>query len=134
MRRWFEDMSFFVSIAAALFVLGSGFVLADLQSLSLLQWTGIEVPNVQRGGNAYYSFNGVEYLMDVPLRAARQETLPSTVYLDPADPSHATFSRPLTKWIEAVVVVGPYTTSAMVLAFGFARRSRRRRTRTTVKA
>ena len=134
LRRWFADMSSFAAIAAALFVLGSGFVLADLQSPSLLQWTGTEVPNVQSGGIAYYSFHGVEYTMDVPLRAASQGPMPSTVYLDPADPSHATFSRPLTKWIEALVVVGPYATSALVLAFGFARRSRRSHKRTTVKA
>jgi hypothetical protein len=39
------------------------------------------------------------------------------------------------QWIEAVVVVvGPYTTSALVLAFGFARRPRRRHQRTTVNA
>jgi len=134
LRRWFEDMSVFAWIAAALFVLGSGFVLADLQSASLLQWTGIEVPNVQSGGIAYYSFHGVEYTMDVPLRALGQGPMPSTVYLDPADPSHATFSRPLTKWIEATVVLGSYATSALVLAFGFARRSRRRHVRTTVTA
>ena len=134
LRRWFEDMSVFAWIAAALFVLGSGFVLADLQSASLLQWTGTEVPNVQSGGIAYYSFHGVEYTMDVPLRALGQGPMPSTVYLDPADPSHATFSRPLTKWIEATVVLGSYATSALVLAFGFARRSRRRHVRTTVTA
>jgi hypothetical protein len=134
LRRWFADMSFFAAIAAALFVLGSGFVLADLQSPSLLQWTGTEVPNVQSGGIACYSFHGVKYTMDVPLRALGQGPMPSTVYLDPADPSHATFSRPLTKWIEAVVVVGSYATSALVLAFGFARRSRRSHKGTTVNA
>jgi len=134
LRRWFADMGLFAAMAAALFVLGSGFVLADLQSPSLLQWTGIEVPNVQSGGIAYYSFNGVEYTMNVPLRALGQGPMPSTVYLDPADPSHATFSRPVTKWIEAVVVVGSYAASALVLAFGFARRSRRSHKRTTAHA
>lgn len=134
LRRWFADMSTFVAIAAALFVLGSGFVLADLQSPSLLQWTGSEVPNVQSGGIAYYSFQGVEYTMNVPSRAAAAGPMPSTVYLDPADPSHATFSRPVTKWVEALVVVGPYATSVLVLAFGFARRSRLSHKSATVKA
>ncbi|MHB1474195.1 MAG: hypothetical protein ACYDDU_08765 [Dermatophilaceae bacterium] len=126
LRRWFADMSVFAAIAVALFVFGSGFVLADLQSASLLQWTGTEVPDVQSGGIAYYSFHGVEYTMDVPMRALGQSPMPSTVYLDPGDPSHAMFSRPLTKWIEAVVVLGSYAASALVLAFGFARRSQRR--------
>ena len=134
LRRWFADMSVFGAIAAALFLLGSGFVLADLQSPSLLQWTGTEVPNVQSGGIAYYSFHGVEYTMDIPMRALGQGPMPSTVYLDPADPSHATFSRPLTKWIEAMVVLGSYATSALVLLFGFLRRSRRSHKRATVKA
>ena len=129
LRRWFEDMSPYTWFAAALFVLGSAFILADLQSPSLLQWTGTQVPDVQSGGIAYYSFRGVEYTLDLPVRAPGQSAMPGTVVLDPADPSQAVFARPLSKWIEATVVVGPYATSLMVLAFGFARRSRRRRLR-----
>jgi hypothetical protein len=127
--RWFEDMSTYTWFAAALFVLGSAFILADLQSPSLLQWSGTQVPDVQSGGIAYYSFRGVEYTLDLPVRAPEQSAMPGTVVLDPADPSQAVFARPLSKWIEATVVVGPYATSLMVLAFGFARRSRRRRLR-----
>jgi hypothetical protein len=122
-------MSPYTWFAAALFVLGSGFILADLQSPSLLQWTGTQAPDVQSGGIAYYSFRGVEYTLDLPIRAPGQSAMPNTVVLDPADPSHAMFARPLSKWIEATVVVGPYATSLLVLAFGFARRSRRRRLR-----
>src|SRR5450631_2730169 len=122
-------MSPYAWFAAALFVLGSAFILADLQSPSLLQWTGTQVPDVQSGGIAYYSFHGVEYTLDLPMRAPGQSAMPSTVVLDPGNPSQALFSRPLSKWIEATVVVGPYATSLMVLAFGFTRRSRRRRLR-----
>ena len=131
LRRWFEDMSTYTWFAAALFVLGSGFILADLQSPSLLQWTGTQVADVQSGGIAY-SFKGVEYTLDLPVRAPGQSAMPSTVVLDPENPSQAMFSRPLSKWIEATVVVGPYATSLLVLAFGFARRSRRRRLRATL--
>ena len=120
-------MSPYTWFAAALFMLGSAFILADLQSPSLLQWTGTQVPDVQSGGIAYYSFRGVEYTLDLPVRAPGQSAMPGTVVLDPADPSQAVFARPLSKWIEATVVVGPYATSLLVLAFGFARRSRRRR-------
>ena len=130
--RWFEDMSTYTWFAAALFVLGSGFILADLQSPSLLQWTGTQVADVQKGGIAYYSFKGVEYTLDLPVRAPGQSAMPSTVVLDPENPSQAMFSRPLSKWIEATLVVGPYVTSLLVLAFGFARRSRRRRLRATL--
>ena len=129
LRRWFEDMSTYTWFAAALFVLGSAFILADLQSPSLLQWTGTQVPDVQSGGIAYYSFRGVEYTLDLPVRAPGQSAMPGTVVLDPADPSQAIFARPLSKWIDATVVLGPYATSVLVLAFGFARRSRRRRLR-----
>jgi hypothetical protein len=129
LRRWFEDMSPYTWFAAALFVLGSAFILADLQSPSLLQWTGTQVPNVQSGGIAYYSFRGVEYTLDLPVRAPGHSAMPGTVVLDPADPSQAIFARPLSKWIDATLVLGPYATSVLVLAFGFARRSRRRRLR-----
>ena len=122
-------MSPYTWFAAALFVLGSGFILADLQSPSLLQWTGTQVPDVQSGGIAYYSFRGVEYTLDLPVRAPGQPAMPGTVVLDPADPSQAIFARPLSKWIDATLVLGPYATSVLVLAFGFARRSRRRRLR-----
>jgi hypothetical protein len=122
-------MSPYTWLAAALFVLGSGFILADLQSPSLLQWTGTQVPDVQSGGIAYYSFRGVEYTLDLPVRAPGQSAMPGTVVLDPADPSQAIFARPLSKWIDATPVLGLYATSVLVLAFGFARRSRRRRLR-----
>jgi hypothetical protein len=125
-------MSPYTWFAAALFVLGSGFILADLQSPSLLQWTGTQVPDVQSGGIAYYSFRGVEYTLDLPVRAPGQSAMPGTVVLDPADPSQAIFARPLSKWIDATLVLGPYATSVLVLAFGFARRSRRRRLRARI--
>jgi hypothetical protein len=130
LRRWFADMSLFAWIAAALFVLGTGFVLADLQSPSLLQWTGTEVSAVQSGGITYYSFHGVQYTISGPL--LQQSS--TTVYLDPTDPSIAMFSRPWTKWIEAVAVLGSYATSALALAFGFARRSRRSQRKARVNA
>ena len=78
--------------------------------------------------------HGVEHTMDVPIRALGQSLMPGTAYLDPGDPSPVTFSRPLTKWIEAVVVLGSHATSALLLEFGFARRSRRSHRRARVNA
>ena len=64
-----------------------------------------------------------------PVRAPGQPAMPGTVVLGPSNPSQAMFSRPLSKWIEASVVVGPCLTALLVLGFGFARRSRRRHCR-----
>lgn len=125
LRQWFEDTGLFTGFAVALFVFGSLFVLAEVQSPSMLQWTGTGVHASQSGGIAFYSFQGQTYTLDVPTPAA----FSSTVYFDPADPSTAMFSNTLTRWTEAATVAGPYAAAALLLALGFARRSRRRRLR-----
>lgn len=124
-RQWFEDTGAFTALAIALLVLGSLFVLAEVQSPSMLQWTGTGVHASQSGGIAFYSFQGQTYTLDVPTPAA----FSSTVYIDPADPSTAMFSNTLTRLTEAATVAGPYVAAALLLALGFARRSRRRRLR-----
>lgn len=126
-NRGCEDLGAFIGGAAALLVLGSLFLLADLQSPSLLQWTGTPVPAVERGGIAYYSFHGQNYTLNVP----SPNTSTSTVYLDPANPSDAMFSRPVTRWTEFAGVAGPYASAVLLLILGVARRSRRRRRRLT---
>lgn len=122
-HRLFEDLGAFTAGAVALFLLGSLLLLAAVQSPTMLQWTGNAVHDVQSGGIAYYSFQGQSYTLNVPSPAAWS----STVYLDPADPSNAIFGNPVTRWSDIVLVGGPYTASALLLALGFARRSRRRR-------
>ena len=124
-RQWFEDTGAFTGFAVALLVLGSLFVLAEVQSPSMLQWNGTGVHASQSGGIAFYSFQGQTYTLDVPTPAA----FSSTVYIDPADPSTAMFSNTLTRSTEAATVAGPYAAAALLLALGFARRSRRRRLR-----
>ena len=122
-HRWFEDMGVFFAGAAALLVLGSLFLFAAVQSPSMLQWTGTPVKAVENGGIAYYSFQGQSYTLDVtsPLMQT------GTVYLDPADPSTAMFSNPLTRWTDIATIGGPYAAAGLLLGVGFARRSRRRR-------
>lgn len=124
-HRLFEDLGAFTAGAVALFLLGSLLLLAAVQSPTMLQWTGTAVHDVQSGGIAYYSFHGQNYTLNVPSPAAWS----STVYLDPADPSNAVFGNPVTRWSDIVLVGGPYTASILLLALGFARRSRRRRLR-----
>ena len=125
MHRWFEDMGTFVAGAVALFMMGSLFLVAAVQSPSMLQWSGTAVKAVESGGIAYYSFHGQTYTLDVTSPVLQSDT----VYLDPADPSNAMFSNPVTRWTDIATVGGPYTASVLLLTLGFARRSRRRRRR-----
>jgi hypothetical protein len=122
-HRWFEDMGAFILGASALFVVGSLFLFAAIQSPSMLQWTGTAVRSVENGGIAYYSFHGQNYTLDVTSPLLQT----GTVYLDPADPSNAMFSNPLTRWTDIATIGGPYAASVLLLTAGFARRSRRRR-------
>ena len=124
-RQWFEDTGVFTAFAVALLVLGSLFVLAEVQSPTMLQWNGTGVHASQSGGIAFYSFEGQTYTLNVPTPSA----FSSTVYIDPADPSTAMFSNTLTRSTEAATVAGPFVAAALLLALGFARRSRRRRLR-----
>jgi hypothetical protein len=123
--RLFEDMGPFIPGAAALLLMGSLLLFAAIQSPNILQWTGTSVQALERGGLAYYSFHGQTYALDVTTRLVQ----PGTVYLDPADPSNAMLANPLSRGIDVVTVGGPYAASALLLTFGYARRSRRRRLR-----
>ena len=123
MHRWFEDMGTFVAGAVALFMVGSLFLVAAVQGPSMLQWSGTAVKAVESGGIAYYSFHGQTYTLDVTSPVLQSDT----VYLDPADPSNAMFSNPVTRWTDIAAVGGPYTALVLLLTLGFARRSRRRR-------
>jgi len=116
-------MGTFVTGAALLFVVGSLFLVAAVQSPTMLQWTGTAVKVVENGGIAYYSFHGQSYTLDVTTPLQRS----NTVYVDPAEPSNAIFSNPVTRWADIATVGGPYAASVLVLTLGFARRSRRRR-------
>jgi hypothetical protein len=125
LRRWFDGTAAFTASAAVLFVVGSLFLLAAVQSPSMLQWTGTAVHAVEDGGIAYYSFHGVQYTLDVSSPGLGS----STVYIDPSDPSNAMFSNPVIRLAELGSVGGPYAASALLLAFGLTRSARRRRRR-----
>lgn len=124
-HRWFDDMSAFTGGAVALLLVSFLFLLAVVQSPTMLPWTGTAVGDVRSGGINYYSFQGQEYTLTL----VPGERWSSTVYLDPQDPSHAMFAHPAGRWIEGATVVGPFAGAFLLLAFGFARRSKRRRNR-----
>ena len=128
--RWFEDTGAFPAFAVALFILGSLFVLAEIQSPSMLQWTGTPVHATQSGGIAFYQFQGQMYTLNV----ATPSAFSSTIYIDPAEPSTAMFGNPVTRFSEAATVAGPYLVALLLLGLGFARRTRRRRKRLQARA
>jgi len=125
MQRWFEDMGTFIAGAVALFVVGSLFLVAAVQSPSMLQWTGTAVRSAESGGLLYYTFHGQTYTLDVTSPVLGS----STVYVDPADPSNAMLSNPLTRLTDIGSVGGPYAASLLLLTFGLTRRARRRHLR-----
>ncbi len=125
LHRCFEDTGAFTGGAVALFVVSCLFLLALVQSPTILQWTGTAVRDVQDGGINYYSFRGQEYTLGL----ASGEQWSSTIYLDPEDPSHAMFAHPAGRWIEGATVGAPFAGALLLLAFGFARKAKRRRSR-----
>lgn len=54
-HRWFQDMGAFIAGAFVLLVVGSLFLVAAVQSPSMLQWTGTAVQAVDHRGIAYLS-------------------------------------------------------------------------------
>ena len=126
MRHWFEGTSPFPGVALVVFVLGCGFLLADLLSPSTLQWTGQAVRGTERVGIVYYSFRGQEYTLDDPASA---HVTSRTVYVDPSNPSNAMLDNTLNRAVDIATVGGSYVLSALLVAVGFARRGRRRRKR-----
>ena len=95
-------------------------LLVELQSSSLILWTGERIAGTNDGGLVYYSVGGAERTLDAPGDApARPE--PVTVYADPTDSSKDRISGPA-KWIDAALVLSPVVAAVAVFAAGLARR------------
>lgn len=108
--------------ALCLLVLGVLCVLVQLQSPSMILWTGDAVRGTDDGGIIYYTVNGDERTLNDP-HEAPPHPVPVTVYADPDDSSHDRVSGPA-KWFDAVFVSLPFAAAGVVLAVGIARRRR----------
>jgi hypothetical protein len=111
--------------AAVLLVLGVLCVLVELQSPSIIQWTGQRVLGTDEGGIAYYAVGGQERTLDVRGKPPAHP-VPVTVYADPDDASRDQVSGPA-KWLDATLVLAPFLAAGIVLAAGVGRRGRLRR-------
>ena len=111
--------------AALLIVLGVLCVLVELQSPSIIQWTGQRVVGTNDGGIAYYTVGGQERTLDVRGKPPAHP-VPVTVHVDPDDPSRDQVSGPA-KWFDAALVLTPFLAAGIVLAAGVGRRGRLRR-------
>jgi hypothetical protein len=112
-------------VATCLLVLGVLCLLVELQSPSLIQWTGRPVPGTNDGGIAYYTVDGRERTLDVKGEAPAQP-VPVTVYVDPDDYTRDQVGGPA-KWFDATFVLVPFLAAGIVLAAGVGRRGRLRR-------
>lgn len=98
--------------------------LVELQSSSLIYWTGDRVQGTNEGGIVYYTVDGQQRTLDQrgepPARPVRV-----AVYVDPDDSSRDRLASPV-KWFDAAFVLAPFAAAGIVLAAGIARRRRSR--------
>lgn len=111
--------------AAALAVVGLLWLLVEAQSPSVLQWTGDEVAAYAQRGIVYYSYHGQDDTLIDPDQAASDDTrAPRTVFVDPADPTHAQLYS-ATRWLDASLVLVWFAAAAVLVVLALRRRRRR---------
>lgn len=108
--------------AVALLVVGVLCLLVEVQSPSLVLWTGERVPGTNDGGIVYYVADGEQRTLDAPGEPPGHP-LPVTVYADPHDSSRDRISSPV-KWFDAAFALGPFLAAGVVLAVGVSRSRR----------
>jgi hypothetical protein len=111
--------------AVALLVLGVLCLLVELQSPSLVYWTGERVPATNDAGIIYYTVDGEQRTLNDPREAPAQPT-PVAVYVDQDDAGRDRADGP-GRWFDAVFVLAPFVTTGIVLVVGLERRRRFRR-------
>lgn len=111
--------------AALFLVVGVLCLLVEVQSPSLVYWTGERVQGTNEGGIIYYTVDGDNRTLNDP-REPPPHPVPVTVYADPDDASR---DRPagLARAVDAVFVLGPFVVAGGVTALGVVRRRRIRR-------
>ncbi|GAB2584139.1 hypothetical protein [Microlunatus antarcticus] len=111
--------------AVVLIVLGVLCVLVELQSPSLVYWTGERVTGTNDGGIVFYSVDGQDRTLNDP-REAPVRPEPTVVYADPEDGSRDRLAG-VGKAFDAVFVLTPFVGAGAVLVVGVVRRRSRRR-------
>jgi hypothetical protein len=121
----------FAAVAAILFVMGVLAVLLELQSPSVVLWTGIKVQGTTQNGLTYYSYRGESYAIDNKKAAAGDSRkTPTTVWLshgDPTDSSKAYIENPFNRWLDFSFTLMWWAFGVLILAAGFLRRQLRLR-------
>lgn len=117
-RDWLGHRS--TKVAIALTILGILFVLLELQNPARLYWTGQVVEGTARGGIVYYQVHGEQHTID-DQRQAFSPGEKVTVYVDPADPSHALLPSP-SRWIDATAVLVWFVAALVLLSVSALRR------------
>ena len=108
--------------AVVLLVLGALCVLVELQSPSLICWTGERVPATNDAGIIFYTVGDQQRTLNDPHEAPLQPRA-VTVYADPDDSSRDRVAG-FGKAFDAVFVLTPFVAAGAVLVVGLERRRR----------
>ncbi len=106
--------------AIVLLVIGVLCVLVELQSPSLVYWTGERVAATNDGGIVFYAVDGEQRTLNDPREAPAQPRA-TAVYADPDDSSHDRLAGPA-RWLDAVFVLGPFVAAGALIMVGLLRR------------
>ena len=117
----------FTIAAVVLSIVGVLCVLLELQSPSLLLWTGTPVTGREVGGVISYSFHGKAYTITGPSQGSDSTLRAVTVDVNPSDPGTALMDRAITRWLDAALSIGWFVIAVSCLAAGQLRRYRRQR-------
>jgi hypothetical protein len=132
-RERFQGMGPFAAVAAILFVVGVLAVLLELQSPSMVLWTGIKVQGTTQNGLTYYTYGNGSYAIDnSKADAGDARKRPTTVWLshsDPTDSSKAYIENAYNRWLDFSFTTMWFILAFLVLAAGFIRRQLRLRRR-----
>jgi hypothetical protein len=120
-RKWFDGAGLFVGGAVVLFAIALLAVLLGLQSPDRVLWTGQQVAGTEHGGIVTYGWHGQSYSLDVPGYGSAKAV---SVYLDPADPSHAMVDNVFDRVVPAVLILGPAAGAVVLLVAGGTRNYR----------
>ena len=108
--------------AVILLVLGVLCLLVELQSPSLVYWTGERVPATNDAGIVYYEVHGEARTLNDP-REAPVRPAATAVYADPDDASRDRQAGP-GRWFDEVFVLAPFVAAGALLVVGLVRRRR----------